>query len=65
MDKLRTITVEELAEVIGRKASTIRADIHRRPSTLPPRLRIPGSTRLLWLESDVRSWLEQCRADLA
>jgi len=61
MEALRTLTVEELSMLIGRKATTIRTDLSRKPESLPPRLRIPGSNKLLWLEDDVRAWLEQCR----
>lgn len=58
---MKTLTPEELAPIIGRAASTIRADVNRRPETLPPRLKIPGSSKLLWLEKDVDEWLEKCR----
>lgn len=62
METLKTLTVEDLSELIGRKASTIRTDVSRRPESLPPRLRIPGSSKVLWLETDVRAWLESCRS---
>jgi predicted DNA-binding transcriptional regulator AlpA len=61
MNNIRTLTPEELAPILGRAASTIRTDVRRRPQTLPPRLRIPGSNRLLWLETDVAEWFEKLR----
>jgi predicted DNA-binding transcriptional regulator AlpA len=58
---LKTLTPEDLAVLLRRSVSTIKTDCRRRPETLPPRLRIPGSTRLVWLEADVLEWLERCR----
>jgi predicted DNA-binding transcriptional regulator AlpA len=58
---MATLKAEDLARLLGRKVSTIKADANRRPQTLPPRLRIPGSRALLWLEEDVRAWLREQR----
>lgn len=58
---MKTLTPEDLAQLLHRKAETIKVDVRRRPHTLPPRLRIPGSTKLLWLEADVVAWIEACR----
>jgi hypothetical protein len=52
---------EYLAPLLRRSVSTIKIDASRRPDSLPPRLKIPGSGRLLWLESDVLAWLLSCR----
>lgn len=52
---------EDLAPLLDRAVSTIRADARRRPETLPPRLRIPGSNRLVWVEADVIEWIEEHR----
>jgi predicted DNA-binding transcriptional regulator AlpA len=38
---------------------TIRVDVSRRPETLPPRLVMPGSNRVIWAESDVNEWLSK------
>lgn len=61
MTSLKTLTAEDLAPLLGRAVSTIKTDVRRRPETLPPRLQIPGSTRLLWLEQDVVEWIEKLR----
>lgn len=58
-DKL--LSVEELADVLHRSPSTVRVDCRRAPHKLPPRLRLPGSTRLVWLEDDVNEWLRRHR----
>ena len=52
---------EYLAPLLRRTVSTIKIDVSRRPKSLPPRLKIPGSGKLLWLESDVLTWLMSCR----
>lgn len=52
---------EYLAPLLRRTVSTIKIDVSRRPESLPPRLKIPGSGKLLWLESDVLTWLLSCR----
>jgi hypothetical protein len=58
---IKTIGVEELAELLHRRPETIRSDARRRPSTLPPILRIPKTRRLLWLEEDVVNWMKTKR----
>lgn len=61
MTNLKTLTPEDLAPLLGRAVSTIKTDMRRRPESLPPRLQIPGSNRLLWLEQDVVEWIEKLR----
>lgn len=61
MDKsLHIIGPQQLAELLGRSISTIRADACRRPKCLPPRFTLPGSNRLAWRLSTVEHWLDQC-----
>lgn len=57
---IKFLTPEDLSEIIKKKASTIRADINRKPHTLPPRFILPGSRRVVFLESDVHKWLTIC-----
>lgn len=54
----KTLTAEDLAPLLHRTAETIKVDARRKPESLPPRLVIPGSSKLLWLEADVKTWLE-------
>lgn len=58
---LKTLGLEEVAALLQRSKSTVRSDASRRPYSLPPRLLIPGSKALLWLEKDVEAWLRSCR----
>jgi predicted DNA-binding transcriptional regulator AlpA len=61
MTDTKTLGPRELATILKKGVDTIKTDSRRRPETLPPRLKIPGSNRLLWLESDVVAWLQACR----
>ena len=58
---IRTIDVVKLSEIIYRAVPTIKSDLIRKPESLPPRILIPGSKKLVWLEADVLSWLEKHR----
>lgn len=58
---MKTLGVDEIAALLHKTPRTVREDARRRPHSLPPRLRIPGSDRMLWLESDVAEWIESCR----
>jgi hypothetical protein len=60
---IKTIGVEELSVLLRRAVDTIRSDARRRPETLPPRIIIPGTSKLLWLEEDVVNWMKEHRDD--
>ena len=53
----RLIELSELAFLLGRSAGTIKNDIRRRPSAVPPRLMLPGGRLLRWRLVDITSWL--------
>ena len=53
---------EYLSELLHRSVSTIKCDAHRRPQSLPPRLEIPCTSKLLWVEEDVLEWLNNLRS---
>lgn len=55
MEKL--LTLDELAEVLGRSAQTIKKDLRRNPDAVPPRLTLPGTRLLRWHETEVSAWL--------
>lgn len=57
----KVVGPEYLIPLTHRTLATIKVDARARPETLPPRLKIPGSSRLLWLEADVLDWLQSCR----
>lgn len=58
---MRTLEIGDIAKLVHKTPRTVREDIHRRPHSLPPRLIIPGSAKILWLESDVQEWINKCR----
>lgn len=60
-----TVDVDGLAEILQTSSNSIRTRLCREPHTLPPRLKLPGNTRLLWLMEDVMNWLKQCRTEPA
>lgn len=59
----KVLTPEDLSPLLRRTVETIKVDARRRPESLPPRLKIPGSNRLMWLEEDVTAWLKTCRVN--
>ena len=61
MTTLKTLTVSDLAALLGRSVATLKSDVSRRPETLPPRLVVPGTKAVMWLEADVQVWLESLR----
>ena len=58
-DPDRLLTVEDMERYTGRKASTIRVDVTRRPETLPPRWHIPGTRLVRWRLGDVVEWMRE------
>lgn len=58
-DLERLLTLEDLAEMLGRSAQTIKKDLRRNPDAVPPRLQLPGTRLLRWRATDVRVWLGQ------
>lgn len=56
-----TVTVDELARILQRSRHSIAGDVTKAPHKLPPRLRLPGSRKVLWLRSDVMEWLNEHR----
>lgn len=56
----RTIDAAELgARFLHKSEGTIWADVARAPDRLPPSIRIPGSRKTLWLESEVLAWIRK------
>ena len=53
------MTLNDLAELLGRSPQTIRKDIRRNPDAVPPRLVLPHTRLLRWRQCDVDAWLSQ------
>jgi len=58
--QLRVVGPEYLVPLVHRSVETIKVDARRKPQSLPPKLAIPGSSKLLWLEQDVLDWIQSC-----
>ena len=59
MDTDPFLYVHDLAVLLNRKVSTVRSDVTRRPHTLPPITRLPGSNRVRWHRQVVDEWIEK------
>jgi len=66
MKMQKLLKIKDMAEILGRSPLTVRVDVSRRPETLPPRIVMPGSNRVVWDANDVSEWLaKQKRSDEA
>lgn len=50
-------TIEDIARLLRIHVNTARADLSRRPESLPPRMRLPGRRSVRFLKKDVVAWL--------
>jgi len=50
---------DELADMLGMAASTLKRDAHRKPEKLPPRVKMPGTNRMAWKLATVQAWIAQ------
>ena len=60
---MQTLTIDDLAKVLNRSPATIATEVSKNPDKLPPRLRLPGSRRVLWLKEDVEKWINEHRSE--
>jgi len=58
---MQTLTIKDLAGLLNRSPATIATEVTKSPHKLPPRLQLPGSRRVLWLQSDVEMWIDEYR----
>jgi len=49
--------IDEVADLLRKSRATVYSDLTRRPEALPPRVRIPGSNKVLFC--DPPAWLAQ------
>ncbi len=56
---MNVITKAELAKLLGRSPKTIASDMVRRPLSLPPHFKLPGSSRPLWFRETVDAFLRR------
>jgi hypothetical protein len=53
------LTLDDLAALLVRSPNTIRKDMWRNPTAVPPRMILPNSNMLRWRPEDVERWIEQ------
>jgi hypothetical protein len=59
-DELRSLTIDQLAPLIGKSVSSIRSDMSRHPERLPKWWKCPGGAkRPLWFVSTVECFIEE------
>ena len=56
---MKTLDVQQLSAILHKTVDTIYEYRRTKPHSLPPRLKIEGTSKLLWLESTVEEWLEE------
>lgn len=61
-DEPLTMGIKDLAKILHRSPATVASEVTKAPHKLPPRLRLPGSKRVLWMAEDVKEWLREYRA---
>jgi predicted DNA-binding transcriptional regulator AlpA len=61
MSQIETLSLKDLANILKRSTETIKADIKRKPSTVPRPFKLPGSNRWLWNKGEVEKWIEKNR----
>ena len=57
MSSQHLLTLDDLAQLLGRSPDTIKKDMRRNPQAVPPRLMLPHTRLLRWRVCDVDAWL--------
>lgn len=57
------MTLENLGQLLQIPVNTLRADLHRRPHSMPRRLYLPGRRLVRFLRADVADWLLACTSN--
>ena len=53
------LDIDELAELIGKSPRTIKQKLSSDPTSVPPKMHIPGSAMLRWRKHEVDVWLAE------
>lgn len=56
-------TYDGLSLLLGRSVPSLQADLCRKPNSLPPPCRIPGTRQPIWLLVDVLAWIASHREE--
>lgn len=55
----KTYGIPEIAALLMVKPQSIRVRLMRNPSSLPPCIRLGRGAKVIWMEKDVKEWLEK------
>ncbi len=56
-----TLTLRDLAVILRIDPRTLQNRIYKDPKSVPPWVKLPGQSRLIWLREDVENWLKAHR----
>lgn len=51
------LNISDVARLLGRSPQTLKRDLNRNPSAVPPRVELPGTRLLRWRAVDVEQWV--------
>ncbi len=51
------LDIDELAMLLGRSVRSVKRDMVRSPTSVPPKMHIPGSALLRWRAYEVQNWI--------
>jgi hypothetical protein len=57
----KIVGLEYLVPITRKSLATLLTDISRNPEALPPRLMLPGSRKIMFIEDVVIDWVNSCR----
>jgi hypothetical protein len=57
----KIVGLEYLIPITRKSLATLRTDVTRNPESLPPRLMLPGSRKIMFLEDVVIDWVNSFR----
>lgn len=56
---IRYLDVDELAELLGESAVSLKKKMRANSSEVPPRMHLPGSKMLRWRLHEVENWISE------
>lgn len=57
------LSISDVAAILGRAEGTLRNDLIRNPSAVPPSVVLPGTKCRRWRKSDLEAWLASLPTD--
>jgi len=54
---MKYLDIDELAELLGQSVNTIKKKLVANPTSLPPKMHLPGASMLRWRAQEVQNWM--------